>query len=448
MTLNKALPDWAITDEEIQDGLLPEGWIREYVDYAQTVTDAPLAYHFATAIACLGKATSQIDIRVYSTTENERLNKFYQLPTTNWIAIVGLSGDRKSYAMKIGMDMLERAQRGEIFLPNDGSLEAWTDYLVQHNDVVMFRDELSYLFSQSRRSYMDGLKDWLLTLHSGKRYERTTRSRRWSVTNKTADMDETEQGRQNEHLVIERPRVNIIGAVPPEVFRAKGDKLDWSSGFFARFMFIPAIRTRNLPLPAHCSKTELRLAKWLADVPSRLHETIKIPVRTTKVISMWYDSLLDDCQSIREDRILSHVTRYQDLAIKLTAMNAVSRLRTPEKDDPIIGIPRVIATPEDAARACDVLDSIMGCSLRLFNVAIKEDERKFEDEVYSLFVDNPTRWFDYDNIDEAFPGIARRKLTTTIKRFVEDDRLRTKKVRPKGNSRGRKRTVFGFCGEL
>jgi len=244
------IPEWALTDEEIRSALPSRGWLRDYVDYMETVTDAPLAYHWIVGLTIMSRACSRLDVRVYADATDPK--RCFDLPMPIWAVLLGTSGDRKSFAVTVGVDILKRALGRYALLPSEGSTEAWTDFLSEHPEALMHRDELSYLFAQSNKSYLVGLKEWLLTLHSGTSYERILRSKaadrnadggdskKWNRRaaafaetgsekskrkSRRAEDEDTDEGdsRRGGSNVIEvnRPRISIIGAIPPDVFQSK-----------------------------------------------------------------------------------------------------------------------------------------------------------------------------------------------------------------------------------
>lgn len=435
--LDFELPEWAVSDEEIEAAMLPSGWLTDYINYASTVTDAPKAYHYAVGSSILLQALSHVDIRVYtSQTDLKKANgRHYELTTPLWATLVGFSGDRKSFAMDLGLGILRRAVGQEVVLPTDGSIEAWTDYLADHPNLILHREELSFLFSQSRRSYMEGLKDWLLTLHSGHRYDRTTRRRKKATDDKGMEHDTGD----NEHVVIERPRVSVLGAITPEVFRTKADALDWSSGFFARFMFVPGARDRHQDSPMRDMTVEGDLAKRLQDLHRGTvpEHPIKIPPDTAKIIGEWLLTEIEPARGHINDKIYSHFTRYLDLGYRLTAAQAASYWQKPEQS--------ILATPKHAKAAVEALAALKDAMFFLFGVATKTTERTFDDEMMDHFTANPHTWHSLKMLDRAFPAYSMRRMSTWCRSMWEDGRLSQKKIRSKRKTKGPKRIFYRLC---
>ncbi len=84
---------------EKEDEIYPEfGWIGDYLQYSQE-NEAPLAYHFWTAIAVLGAAAKR---NFYLDQGN-----FYIYPN-HYILIAGPSGNKKSTSFSLGQGLLER----------------------------------------------------------------------------------------------------------------------------------------------------------------------------------------------------------------------------------------------------------------------------------------------------------------------------------------------------
>lgn len=437
------IEDWAVSEEEVEEALPAHGWVHDYVNYLRSVTDAPLAYHYATAMTVLSQACSGMDIRIYGT----NAARFHEITMPMWTALIGISGDRKSFAAKAGVDMLLRAQGHEALLPTDGSLEAWTDYLVEHPNVLMYRDELSYLFAQSSKSYLVGLKDWLLTLNSGSAYKRVLRSKGGDPGyepgtigkkhRKGLDGDDAEdprsamkQGRQE--ITIERPRLAILGAIPPEVFRQRSDKLDWTSGFFARFLFVGGSRTRSNAAPERCLETEATLARRLQKLARMATGYISVPPASTKKIHEWF---LEEIEPLRKDplvsgAIYSHFLRYQDAAYRLAALTALSKTRQNANAAKMVH-------PEDVEPALLFLTALKEAMRPLFGLTVQEPVRVFENEVADLFQRHPTKWFTLKAVNKHFPAPSKQALAAAVKYLFDTHELDRRSSRLKKGQKGR-----------
>jgi hypothetical protein len=432
------IPDWAISDDEVEAALPESGWIRDYVEYMREVTDAPLAYHYITAMTILSQACSGMDIRVYSSSAG----RFHEVTMPIWSALIGTSGDRKSFAAKAGVDLLLRARGHHALLPTDGSLEAWTDYLVERPNVLMYRDELSYLFAQTSKSYLAGLKDWLLTLNSGSSYKRVLRSKGgdpgWepgSVGKKRRrglDGDDTEdsdegQRPKGQDITVERPRLSILGAIPPEVFRQRSDKLDWTSGFFARFLFVGGSRTRSNAAPARCLETETVLARQLEKIARLATGYISISPASTQKIHEWF---LEEIEPLRTDpmvsgAIYSHFLRYQDAAYRMAALATLSGARKPEDA-------RVVK-PGHIEPVLLFLACLKDAMVPLFGLTVQVAERLLDDEVKAFFTRNPRTWRTIEHVEQAFPAPGTAQLRAIVRGLYEERLL----VRRTGKSDGR-----------
>lgn len=448
------LPDWAISDEEVMQALPHTGFIHDHVQYGCRATDAPTIYHYATACSILSQTLSHADIRVY-TEAGEKRGNYHELTTPLWTAVIGHSGDRKSFAMSLGTRILFRAAGRDMLLPTDGSLEGWVDFMAENPNTLVYREELSTLFVQSRKSYLEGLKDLFLTLHSGELYSRRLSQRGKRGSGKGEEPQEDSGGRSARSakngddasqdlskVVIERPRLSILGAIPPEVFRSRGDRLDWSSGFFARFFFAPGIRTREKDFPEREDRAELELAKWLSTVPRKVQGYIHIPPNATEIIMRWYKKHISPLRFSVQDSAFSHFSRHQELAVRLTALIAVSALPL---DFP--AGEKVLATPEHAKKACEFLTHLKEASLYLFSALTKTSSRQEEDDILELFMKNPKDWFTLNDLDRMFPDRSRRAVAQLCREWYAEDRLKMKKIRKKSRESGPKRIAYKYGGE-
>lgn len=223
---------WAVPDAEAEKLIPSTGFIRDYMLYLRECTDAPLIYHYGSIVTMLSCATSRADIIWINPKDKSNSHK---ITTPIWSVLIGTSGAaRKSTCMNRVVKMMGRANpEPEALLPSDGSLEGWHNFLCDYPRVMLHRDELSVLFDQARRGYSEGIKNWLMEIHSGLPKRRVT----------------VKDQKQEEARIIERPRLAILGGIPPEVFDRVAVAGDWNSGFLARFALAWGAGAFSLPTP-------------------------------------------------------------------------------------------------------------------------------------------------------------------------------------------------------
>jgi len=369
-----AVPDWAIPDDIVADLVPDEGWLFDYLTSMTDVTDAPAIFHLGTGVTILAAAAANCDIIV-----EHGDGRVYEVSMQMWSCGVAPSGDRKSKAMEMGVRMLTRARASsdepDVLLPVDGSLEAWHDTMAEGtNNVLLYRDEMAYLFDQSKRGYSEGTKSWLMTLYSGASHTRVIRPRQG-------------EGNQVRRITIERPRLSILGGIPPDTFKDKTGRGDWKSGFLARMVFWPSSRQSYQPLPVTDHKAEMNLAKWLNRVPVRSRGKIVIPADLVHIITTWIYDEVEAKRQTMPGEVFSHLVRYQDLGFRLAALYAMSRTTKP-----LAAAGAVLRVQqEDMELARDTLQVLSGSAHKLFGMFQTSGDGEIEAEVLAAIVAAPDR---------------------------------------------------------
>lgn len=416
-------PGWAI-DDSVAKALIPGGWIHDYVSYQEASGDAPLIYHLGSALAVLGLAVSAADFVVCKEDGGT-----YSIPTTMWNVLVGLSGDRKSAAMRGGMKLLERAMRqkglGSAQLPADGSQEAWHDLMAgdpdadppeaPRNGLMLFRDELAFLFDQSRRGYGEGLKSWLMMLHGGDPLSRLTKGTKTART-------------------INRPRLGILGAIPPDTFRSKTGRSDWRSGFLARMTFWPGVRTRFMPVPGSDYGIETTLSEWLHNVPLTMAPArIVLDAENTHPVTEWILANVEGPRFEMPDDIVSHLIRYQDMAYRIAALSAVSEL-----DYAPTEVHVEQRHVDLALRYCSIMKRAVK---QLWELTRLSDEGREEAEVLARLEQEYPGRMSIEELGAELPHLSVSRLRRMLGDLMEAGIVRSV-VSDRGGDRGRRKNLY------
>ena len=356
-------PDWAVTDAEADEITPDSGFIHDYMEYMKGCTDAPRIFHYGTIVTILSCAVSGADILCQDPRGRDHT---YKIPTPIWSTLIGQSGAaRKSNCMNRGVHLLQRAKAitsdPEVVLPSDGSLEGWHDFMCEHSEVLLHRDEMSVLFDQARRGYSEGIKNWLMEIHSGMPKRRVTRR----------------DSAAKEEKIIERPRLAILGGIPPAVFTKVAGAGDWNSGFLARFAFWPGAREWYNRYPTNSSDEDTKLTKWLHKYGLGVKGFLYANHDVREVIADWFVATIEDVRETLPDGLYSHFVRYQDLGLRLAAMHAVSQPSQGVKD-------HIHVKKADAEHAVAVLDVLHRHTWALFRQSGKETEREGEDNLLQL----------------------------------------------------------------
>lgn len=301
--LSAPIPSWATSQQDIENVGLPVGFLRDFIDYVSLCTDAPKSFALGTGLGILAVACGRCNVIVKSADPNLEL----QVPIRLWQALIGNSGQRKSKVMDLGVGLLQRTNN-DFRLPDDGSVEAWHDTMVDQPISLMHQEELSGLFDAQQRSYSNSLQSWLLSLWSGTPKDRKT---------KTGGVK-----------IIERPRLNILGAIPPEVFLKKTKTLDWKSGFLPRFLYWGGVREEWASMSLNAPKQELSLSDQLKYTHFNSDGDIVIPNLVNNILSEWFFETIEAHSSEFSEDVYAGLLRLQETGYVIAALIAMSRSMT------------------------------------------------------------------------------------------------------------------------
>ncbi len=180
-------------------------FIKNYVNFASGITDAPLIYHELIGLVLLatvvkGKVTlSGIKPNIYG-------------------VIVGKSTImRKSASINIVINILYKVD-DNLIIPSDFTPEALGSRLSKKSKGLIFWSEFGQFLSISGRSYMVGVKEMITDLFDCP--------------------EERKRLLKKETVVIKDPYINIISATTKAWIKV--DRNDLIGGFLGRFIFIHA----------------------------------------------------------------------------------------------------------------------------------------------------------------------------------------------------------------
>jgi hypothetical protein len=420
---NANQPVWSVPDVEARQAIPKQGFIKDYLEFMMKDCDAPVMFHFGTVMTTLAAALADTDIVC-----QWKDGTYFKLPMILWSVVVGLSGDRKSSAMRVGVDLLIRARsvtdNPDVLLPNDGSVEALTDCLIASNNAMIYRDEVATLFDASRRGYSEGTQHWLLTLESGKPYSRVTRQdtagKKKDEDGGSVKGDGTSQGR-----IIERPRVCILGAIPPDVFKNKSNSGDWRSGFLARCVFWPGWRERY-ELPRTNEDQERMLSQWLVKFIKGHKGNLIIPPKYSHAIVDW---VLEEVEPLRghiPDGLQSHFTRYQDLGMRLLILYARSRYGYYKG--------AITIEEDDLKRTLALLTIMKKYSSILFRESQLSVEGTEENDILSI-LEEAKRELSLPDLCKRLPNLSKRKISAIMKTLTDARIINRKPDSSRGSGR-------------
>lgn len=298
--LDAPIPSWATSQQDIENVGLPVGFLRDFIDYVSLCTDAPKSFALGTGLGILAVACGRCNVVVKSSDPNLES----RLPIRLWQALLGNSGQRKSKVMDLGIGLLERTNNS-FLLPDDGSVEAWHDTMVDQPICLMHQDELSGLFDAQQRSYTSTLQSWMLKIWSGTPKDRKTKG--------------------GGIKLVQRPRLNILGAIPPDVFIKKSKPLDWRSGFLPRFLYWGGAREEWAPNCLNAPKQELSLSDQLKYIHFKSDGDIIIPSLINNILSDWFYETIERHSSEFLEDTYAGLLRLQEIGYVIAALVAMSR---------------------------------------------------------------------------------------------------------------------------
>jgi hypothetical protein len=271
------------------------------MDYVNLCTDAPSSFALGTGLGIFAIACGNCNVIV----EGEGGFSSQAMPIRLWQALVGNSGQRKSKVMDLGVGLLQRTGN-QFLMPDDASVEAWHDALCDQPISLMHQEELSSLFDAQQRSYSTGLQGWMLKLWSGTPKDRKTKAGGLKV--------------------VERPRLNILGAIPPDVFFKKTKATDWRSGFLPRFLYWGGMREEWSSNAYSAPKQEAALAELLRAVHFKSDGDVVIPAAVSKVLSDWYFTEVEELSADILEDTYAGLLRLQEAGCVIAALVALSQV--------------------------------------------------------------------------------------------------------------------------
>jgi len=422
--LHPAQP-WQVDDEDALKCLPNKGFLHDLVDYMQECTDAPIWCSYGSALTCLASACGNMDIKIL------REDGQYKVHGTQlWSVIIAHSGSRKSASMDIATRILRDASP-KMILPGDGSPEGLHNALCDdsRNGVGLFhRDEMSRLFDQVSKSYSKGLIGWLLETYRGEPMSRALTAKKELLRQPNNNDDDDEQADSDNSkqayidYVIERPRVSILGGIPPSVLQQKTDRTYWRSGFLARFLFWAARRVAYMEIDTQNVQIENKFSAWLRNVPIHSNAYITIPYGVAKPVLKWIRKNIEEKSHRIPDDIFSTLNRLQIKAFQIAGLIAVSkRERKPDKT--------VLVCEEDIDCAILVMEKMYNTFFSLFKEVAGTLEGTQQELLYKYIREHSN--CTAGDLQEAFSDISPRTVQRLLHSMVLENQL-VRKRPPKG----------------
>ena len=419
--------EWQVDDEDALQCVPKSGWITELVDYITDCTDAPIWFALGTAFSVLSVAAGAHDVQI-----QRKDGKYGSKGLQMWVACVGRSGTRKSQPSKIGVRILAQANPDRI-MPKDGSTEGIHDALAMNAREgigLWFRDELTGLFDGISRSYSKTLYSWLLETYEGDTVSRTHAVRRGE------EEDEDHDARYR----IDRPRLSLLGNIPPKTLQQKTDSSYWQSGFLTRFTFWAARRTRYIDFETSDAAIEGQLSRWLSRValaPVASGVKLTIPYEVAYPFFNWVRHNVEDKDQILPEEIISFLNRLQHKGFQMAAIIALSRRESAPRGG-------LVVEEEDMACAMRIVKLMYDSFLSFFQQVAGTMAGDHFDQILQYIRANPEcRRAD---ISEHLRDIPPPTLARYLQQLVAEGELITRKERTRG--KGRPALLYSIPVEL
>ena len=233
-----ALPD--SVEPDVEDALIetvaPFGFLRHYVDYCTTLSDAPRVAHLAAALAL---AATVLGNRVFAPGFGGGV-----IRPNLWIVFVAPSGFRKSSVMSRAIGFLLQLEHpADLLLSNKGSIEFWLEELARHPARLLHADEFMALYRALERTHMEEARSVLTELFATSRKVYGTKS--------------------GGLVVVENPALSILGGATPDELQQHLRREWFAAGFLARFIWLPA--RREAPAPRRIPNRNLDAEQAILD---------------------------------------------------------------------------------------------------------------------------------------------------------------------------------------
>lgn len=225
--------------------LLPEhSWIRQYVTYAENITDSHLFYHVAVALSTLSVTCSHALTGRGIGFKADTFPNFYA-----WV--VGLSGEaEKSLAIDVGTDLLRAYTDGLIGPAPTAETVLLKVLSITPNQLFVYSEGGKFLSATSGGIANPGgqtLRKGFTEAYDGKPY---------------AIAYSVDKGRPS--FSVEAPRPSFLGGCTPADLEEFTLSVDWEAGFMSRFFFAYGMPERHRGEPLEQPERKTWLGSWLA----------------------------------------------------------------------------------------------------------------------------------------------------------------------------------------
>jgi hypothetical protein len=236
--VDKSLQEAAALEQRVKNIVLslPDNtFLKHYVIYGSHLTDCNAVYHIAAGLSILAQTVHD---DLHTRLGSKLHGNIYTL------AIGPSTQSRKTASVQIARELIDEALPGQA-AKGPGSYEGLVDSLVAKSRQLLLYEEFGSLLAQAERSYLTPIKSTLTGIYDGTPVGR-----------------ELAKGRRKDVQVAQKPRLSIFGACTSGYLSRHSEPVDWTDGFFARFLVFRADRARRNDFP---SRDIPEIRAWLVN---------------------------------------------------------------------------------------------------------------------------------------------------------------------------------------
>lgn len=333
---------YSVSDSAV-DRILPKrGFLRSYLQYAVTQTDAPSVFHLGGGLGCLA-ACLPPEMGYRGPGSQDYLNLY--------ILTIGLSGaSRKTKALQIGRNLVREITGGDRVGGGQASHGALLASLREKPCQILYDDDFARFLRESKGDgYMSPVKQSLMSVYDGGEQSRST------LKGGTVE--------------VNSPRLSFYAAVNMTELSEHMDQGDLSSGFFSRFMFFNGHRTKFMPYenieeqPERWNHVKFTLLRRYKHTPP---VSVVFTPEASAIISSWEASHDEMIRTSTDDQEVSLLARIPTNTRKTAALLAVDAFMAnfdamPEAPEYLKQVTHIPVLPEHAISALLLAIEIYQC---------------------------------------------------------------------------------------
>ena len=279
--------------------LIPDGFIKEYVDYAEPLSEAPIQFHMANAFVIIAASCKRNIYLPFGA-----MNIYPNI----YVLVIGKSGiTRKTTAMYLAQHILNRVDSNSIFT-STMSLEGFYQELLQYPNKVCFYSEFKAFIENCSKKYGQGLV--------------TEFTRLWDCP----DSFRINLKNLEEKNIVTNPSLSFISSTTFDWLHLS--EVDITGGFFGRFLPIVASdkREKYIAIPPKRDEAKISgLIDWVHKISESKGE-FSINTEAEDMIKKIYVEVWEDLDRLPNNNLFhSFWSRIQTNMLKLAMIRNISK---------------------------------------------------------------------------------------------------------------------------